>query len=120
MTEGSSVGDYRLILWRLEAPSMAAEFDVGGWRPDGMMLCSLCFVVFVRFFLYLQEDRLSAPNSHFEVFVSAIMFITFPLSLPSRRVVSSLLSFSLSISESMKTPEDSRKTQGRIIKRKTQ
>jgi hypothetical protein len=34
---GSSVGDVRLILWRLEAPSTAAEFDVGGWRPDEMI-----------------------------------------------------------------------------------
>ena len=37
MAGGSSVGDVRLILWRLEAPSTAAEFDVGGWRPDGMI-----------------------------------------------------------------------------------
>ena len=37
MAEGSSVGDVRLILWRLEAPSTAAEFDVGGWRPDKMI-----------------------------------------------------------------------------------
>jgi len=34
---GSSVGDVRLILWRLEVPSTAAEFDVGGWRPDEMI-----------------------------------------------------------------------------------
>ena len=37
MEEGSLVGDARLILWRLEAPSTAAEFDVGGWRPGGMI-----------------------------------------------------------------------------------
>ena len=37
MAEGSLVGDVRLILWRLEAPSTAAEFDVGGWRPDEMI-----------------------------------------------------------------------------------
>jgi hypothetical protein len=37
MAEGSLVGDARLILWRLEAPSTAAEFDVGGWRPGGMI-----------------------------------------------------------------------------------
>jgi hypothetical protein len=34
---GSSVGDVRLFLWRLEAPSTAAEFEVGGWRPDEMI-----------------------------------------------------------------------------------
>jgi hypothetical protein len=37
MAEGSLVGDVRLILRRLEAPSTAAEFDVGGWRPDEMI-----------------------------------------------------------------------------------
>ena len=37
MAGGSSVGDVRLILWRLEAPSTAVEFDVGGWRPGGMI-----------------------------------------------------------------------------------
>ncbi len=37
MAEGSLVGDVRLILWRLEAPSTAAEFDVVGWRPDEMI-----------------------------------------------------------------------------------
>ena len=37
MAEGSLVGDVRLILWRLEEPSLAAEFDVGGWRPDKMI-----------------------------------------------------------------------------------
>ncbi len=66
MAAGSSVGDVRLILWRLEAPSMAAEFDVGGWRPDGMisrvtergrrrrresgrLISSFCVVVFCVF-----------------------------------------------------------------------
>ncbi len=37
MAVRSSVGDVRLILWRLEAPSTVAEFDVGGWRPGGMI-----------------------------------------------------------------------------------
>ena len=37
MAGGSSVRDVRIILWRLEVPSTAAEFDVGGWRPGGMI-----------------------------------------------------------------------------------
>ena len=34
---GVTVGDVRLILWRLEASSKAEEFDVGGCRPGGMI-----------------------------------------------------------------------------------